>query len=561
MDFASSFYTHLTPIEGKAGTQVYLGTCLRTGRRVTIRVCDFATEDSAASFAERCAALPKLTGRHVLQCTLLRRVRTTVLLEFEPFACDIEHLGRSLKGRRTPLAEGLIWQLAIELLLGLGYLHNALLHDYISTIPLRPTDLVLDANGTLKVDVFGPFLSSDEPSSPTIKASRTPAFEMDLCMAGLLLRDICSIASATIEEMSYSKELLSLLELLSTNNIDSTTYATAFTLAMSQCTCYVQTRSLASLASVIRETIPQQDESKSQTVRSLSPDSRFDQLLQDDRVITEDNVSSLLHAGIKAKRHDVVLCICEAIADRNLRVDLPCRPIDSGLGASPENDGAYRYNTALMRAARDGDNECVRLLLADIGMQRGDGWTALMRAAKAGHSRSVRLLLAECRMQRADGTTALMYAVASNHYDCAQMLVRERKMQDYSGNTALMAAARRGYSQYVALLSDEIGMANNRGQTALMYAVEADAVACVKELLGEAGMRIPHNGQTALLLAIQRGRTDCLELLLEKEGDLCLHDGRGPLEVAHCALKAALSDVDIENIEECIRLINTHNSK
>ncbi|TNJ27111.1 Ankyrin repeat protein 1 [Giardia muris] len=561
MEFVAPFYSHVAPVEGRASDQVYTGTCLRTGRSVTLRIFNFATEDGATVFSDRCAALPGVVCRHILHCTLIRRIRSSVLLEFEPFACDVEHLGRFLEERHTPLTEGIIWQLTIELLLGLGYLHNTRLHGYISSCSLRPTNFVIDTDGTLKIDVFGPFLSSDTPPNTTINTTSTTAFETDLCMVGLVLRNLCGIANAAVEDIGYSEGLLSILDLLSTNSVDSTTYATALTLAMSRCTCYIQNKSLASLATVVREMMPQRAETESLTLRPPSPDSRFEQLLHDGQIITNDNVSSLLHAGIKTKRHDVVLRICEEIANRNLQVDLPCRPIDGGLGTSSENEGVYRYNTALMRAARDGDNECVRLLLADIGMQRGDGWTALMRAAKAGHPEIVRLLLAECRMQRIDGTTALMYAVAGNHFDCAQMLVRERMMQDYSGNTALMTAARRGYSQYVALLNDEIGMVNNRGQTALMYAVEADAVACVKELLEEAGMRIPHNGQTALLLAVQRGRTECLELLLDKEGDLRLHDGRGALEVAHCALKAALSDTDIENVEECIRLINAHMSK
>src|SRR5688572_2709454 len=97
-------------------------------------------------------------------------------------------------------------------------------------------------------------------------------------------------------------------------------------------------------------------------------------------------------------------------------------------GADP-NAGAI---TALMRAASDGCEEIVSMLLLEgamVNAQDPDGMTALMRAAKWGHQSTVRRLIAHgARVDARDkrGYTALKWATTIGDFpDIATLLLDE----------------------------------------------------------------------------------------------------------------------------------------
>ena len=126
--------------------------------------------------------------------------------------------------------------------------------------------------------------------------------------------------------------------------------------------------------------------------------------------------------------------------------------------------------------------------------------TALMWAACNGHDECVRALLAlgaDPRQQAANGSTALMWAASQGRLDCVKAL---------------------------APLSD-LRAVNSLGYTALFYAIDADTSAAHQLTLGNlecARFLMPlsdlehrdNEGRTALILAAQTGNVDAIERLI-----------------------------------------------
>ena len=152
--------------------------------------------------------------------------------------------------------------------------------------------------------------------------------------------------------------------------------------------------------------------------------------------------------------------------------------------------------TALMAAARQGDADLVRALLAlDADSNAADlrGETPLMYAARSGGEETVRVLLghgAEIDRRAGNGWTALMAAVAENHVRAARMLLAHGagvNTADARGWTPLMRAAYDGHENVVKTLVRHPGIdlsrINDRGQTALHLAVIGGHAAIVRDLL------------------------------------------------------------------------------
>lgn len=110
--------------------------------------------------------------------------------------------------------------------------------------------------------------------------------------------------------------------------------------------------------------------------------------------------------------------------------------------ASINRDFGYMYmgfssGTALMMAAREGNTECIKLLLAEVGIVTAKGETALMYAAQNGCLAATQLLLCEARKQNYYGETALMYAVQNGFVHIVNLLAaREAQLQRKDGLTA-----------------------------------------------------------------------------------------------------------------------------
>lgn len=184
--------------------------------------------------------------------------------------------------------------------------------------------------------------------------------------------------------------------------------------------------------------------------------------------------------------------------------------------------------TALMAAARQGDADLVRGLLAldaDVNAADRRGRTPLTYAAWSGDEETVRVLLdrgADIDRQSENGWTALMAAVAKNHVRVVRMLMAhgaDVDAADIHAWTPLMLAAYDGRDDIVKALVRHPGIdlarINDRGQTALHLAVIGGYGAIVRELLARGALPSVQDfgGVTAYDIAQASGQKDLLAVL------------------------------------------------
>lgn len=137
--------------------------------------------------------------------------------------------------------------------------------------------------------------------------------------------------------------------------------------------------------------------------------------------------------------------------------------------------------TLLMRAAWDGNEELIRLLLdrkARVDQRNSRGESALMMAALQGKVGAVKLLHGRGAPLDGNGWTPLHYAAFNGHTEVAKFLLDNRANIDArapNGATALMLAARGGHLDLARLLIQRVADVNaetDRGITALRWANE-----------------------------------------------------------------------------------------
>ncbi|TNJ26480.1 Kinase, NEK [Giardia muris] len=180
------------------------------------------------------------------------------------------------------------------------------------------------------------------------------------------------------------------------------------------------------------------------------------------------------------------------------------------------------------------------------------GQTALMRAAFNGNLECARLLLPEAGMQLAQddiygnpaGTTALVLGIRYNQLAVVQLLLPyEGAIHNQSYQMALHHAKANRYTEVLALLGS-----SSEGRTRvspppipsrpepyppdLLAAAERGDVTAVKKCLLQAGRRTVAR-QTALMLAAQRGHVDCVRVLARREAKL--FDKNGWTALMHAA--------------------------
>lgn len=186
--------------------------------------------------------------------------------------------------------------------------------------------------------------------------------------------------------------------------------------------------------------------------------------------------------------------------------------------------------TALMAAARQGDNKRIRELLrqgADVNRTNHNGGSPIMYAALSGRPETVSLLLqndARVDAVAANGWTALMIASVKGFTDVARLLLEhgaEPNQADVYSWTPLMRAVYEQRSRVVRLLvQDERTRINQRGE----------------------------NGVTALHLAVLNGDPDTVEMLLSHGADPAIKDNSD---------RTALDFARQNNHPGVLRLMNT----
>lgn len=165
--------------------------------------------------------------------------------------------------------------------------------------------------------------------------------------------------------------------------------------------------------------------------------------------------------------------------------------------------------TALMAAAKDGDNDRIKALIeqgADVNRPNRNGGTPIMYAALSGNPETVALLIEN---------DARVDAVAKN------------------GWTALMIASVKGFPEVARLLLEH-GAQANRGDvyswTPLMRAVYERRLRIVRLLVENTRTQVNQrgeNGITALHLAVVNGDADAVKLLLAGGADPGVEDNSG----------------------------------
>lgn len=172
--------------------------------------------------------------------------------------------------------------------------------------------------------------------------------------------------------------------------------------------------------------------------------------------------------------------------------------------------------TALMAAARNGDNERIKALIedgADVNKRNNNGGTPIMYAALSGQPQTVSLLIenhADVDAVAENGWTALMIASVKGYVNVAGLLLRhgaDPNQGDVYAWTPLMRAAYENRLEIVELLAKRDNTrVNQRGE----------------------------NGVTALHLAVLQGNVNTVKLLLAQGADPEIKDNsdRTPLDFA-----------------------------
>jgi ankyrin repeat protein len=211
------------------------------------------------------------------------------------------------------------------------------------------------------------------------------------------------------------------------------------------------------------------------------------------------------------------------------------------LNAAQLNEADANGNTALMTAARQGKEQCIKALIekgAEINyvVPAIEGAATPLQAVldvpdfSVAQMNVVNFLLqhgATVTGKNAAGRFPLLFAAEHGRADAAALLIEkgaEVNAADLKGNFPLLLAACNGDSALVTLLLDKganMQMALPDGQTPLMCAAKEGREDAVKVLLerGSVVNARTKDGNTALTAAARTGNVAMVKLLLEKGAD------------------------------------------
>jgi uncharacterized protein len=191
-------------------------------------------------------------------------------------------------------------------------------------------------------------------------------------------------------------------------------------------------------------------------------------------------------------------------------------------GANP--DAANRYGvTPLSLAAENASAPMIQALL-QAGAHSTD--SILMTAARAGNAEVVRMLLARGADANAResslGETALMWAAAENHPEAVRVLIEHGADPNARSETLVYPKDRFGLEGVTTILP-------HGSWTALMYAARQgslEAARALAESKADLNLADP-DGTTALELAILNGHYDTAAMLTQKGADPNIADSTG----------------------------------
>ena len=246
--------------------------------------------------------------------------------------------------------------------------------------------------------------------------------------------------------------------------------------------------------------------------------------------------------------------------------------VDILKGMACYRDGGAPGPTPLAWAARNGQEEMVKMLLSDYMSSHSHhnyfGLTPLIHAARCGHERVVEILLEygsvgpRCPDNR--GRTALSYAAEDGRGELVKILLQQQEVNpnehDNSGSTPLSFAARNGHVQVVEILLEHRGIIPDRpdgnGQTPLSYAASRGHEEVVKILLEGEGVNPnypDHSGRTPLMCATSSEHEGVAKILLgrkEVNPNRPDNDGQTPLMLA-----------EFFGFEKLITLLQSHSAR
>ena len=199
------------------------------------------------------------------------------------------------------------------------------------------------------------------------------------------------------------------------------------------------------------------------------------------------------------------------------------------------SDDQSKCQTAVIWCARKGAVRCLQMLVdsgASVNAQMvGVGATALYLATQEGQEQCVRILLAggaDANIARDTGTTPLAVAAKQNFYQIVFLLVQAGVKLDAAsttGATPLFVAAKAGNAESLVQLIRAGGDVNHRaidGSTPLMAAAMSNNPKCIDALLeanAEVSAQLPE-GSSAIFVVCRIGNADVLRKMIAAGADV-----------------------------------------
>ncbi len=236
----------------------------------------------------------------------------------------------------------------------------------------------------------------------------------------------------------------------------------------------------------------------------------------------------------------------------------------------------YLYDTSLIRALKDRDEERTRMLLyanVDANEKNDEGFTPLVVATEVSSPEIISMLLergAKVNLPSLGDVTPLMSAAAAGRADIVQLLLEygaDPSMKDMLGLTPLLHAAKTGNLDTILVLlkvpradinardinntdavmfaagrqdlqslralivaGGNINAKNDFGFTPLILGVNAGDVNFVRDLIITPGIDIQakdNTGRSALMHAVQKGNAKIVKMLTDVGADVNTRDWLG----------------------------------